>query len=101
MPEESRARKIASDLGQAGVDACFYWYDNNWHYIRQWEHLKELKSAAKLPLKLLEGCPDYEKTELPRSDSIMSRTLSMLIKLSWTEEELMQRIERIIDVVKG
>jgi hypothetical protein len=31
----------------------------------------------------------------------MSRTLSMLIKLSWTEEELMQRIERIIDVLKG
>ena len=100
LPEESRARKIASDLGQAGVDACFYWYDNNWHYIRQWDHLKKLKSAAKLSLKLLEDCPDYEKIELPRSDSIMSRTISMLIKL-WTEEELMQRIERIIDVVKG
>ena len=101
LPEESRARKIASDLGQAGVDACFYWYDNNWHYIRQWEHLKELKSAAKLPLKLLEDCQDYEKIELSRSDSIMSRTISMLIKLSWTEEELMQRIERIIDVLTG
>jgi 8-amino-3,8-dideoxy-alpha-D-manno-octulosonate transaminase len=101
LPEESRARKIAGDLGQAGVDACFYWYDNNWHYIRQWDHLKKLKSAAKLPLKLLEDCPDYEKIELPRSDSIMSRTISMLIKPSWTEEELMQRIERIIDVVKG
>jgi 8-amino-3,8-dideoxy-alpha-D-manno-octulosonate transaminase len=101
LPEESRARKIASALGQAGVDACFYWYDNNWHYIRQWEHLKELKSAAKLPLKLLEDCPDYEKVELPRSDSIMSRTISMQIKLSWTEEELMQRIEKIVDVVKG
>ena len=101
LPEESRARKIAGDLGQAGVDACFYWYDNNWHYIRQWEHLKKLKSAAKLPLKLLEDCPDYEKIELPRSDSIMSRTISMLIKLSWTEEELMQRIEKMINVVKG
>jgi 8-amino-3,8-dideoxy-alpha-D-manno-octulosonate transaminase len=101
LPEESRARKIASDLGQAGVDACFYWYDNNWHYIRQWEHLNELKSAAKLPLKLLEHCPDYEKVELPRSDGIMSRTISMLIKLSWTEEELMQRMEKIVDVVKG
>ena len=101
LPEESRARKIASDLGQAGVDACFYWYDNNWHYIRQWEHLKELKSAAELPLKLLEHCPDYEKVELPRSDSIMSRTISMLIKLSWTEEELVQRIGKIVNVVKG
>jgi 8-amino-3,8-dideoxy-alpha-D-manno-octulosonate transaminase len=101
LPDESRARKIASDLGQAGVDGCFYWYANNWHYIRQWEHLKKLMSAAKLPLELLADCPDYEKIELPRSDSIMSRTISMLIKLSWTEEELMQRIEKMIRVLKG
>ena len=99
LPKESIARKIAGDLGSAGVDACFYWYDNNWHYLRKWDHLKKLKSAAKLPIRLLENYPDYEKVNLPQSDQIMSRTISMLIKLSWTEDELKQRIEKIVGVI--
>jgi len=101
LPDESRARNLAKNLGQAGVDGCFYWYDNNWHYIRKWDHLKKLKSAAKLPLKILEYCPDYEDVQLPQSDSIMSRAISILIKLSWTQAELVDRIEKIVDVVKG
>jgi 8-amino-3,8-dideoxy-alpha-D-manno-octulosonate transaminase len=101
LPDESTARKRIKDLGQAGVDSCFYWYDNNWHYIRMWDHLKKLKSASRLPLQLLDHCPDYEKVELPRSDSIISRMISMLIKLSWTEEEISQRIEKIVNVFKS
>jgi 8-amino-3,8-dideoxy-alpha-D-manno-octulosonate transaminase len=99
LPEEEQARKLAGELADAGVDACFYWYDNNWHYIRQWDHLKRLKSAAKLPIALLENRPDYENIDFPQSDQIMSRTISMLIKLSWTEDELNQRIEKIVDVI--
>jgi len=100
LPDESMARKTAAALGQAGVDACFFWYDNNWHYIRQWDHFKQMKSLAKLPIELLESRPDYQTLELPRSDSIMSRTISMLIKLSWTAEELEQRTQKIVDVIK-
>ena len=100
LPDEARAREVAKGLGEAGVDGCFYWYDNNWHYIRQWDHIKTLRSAARLQVKLLEQCPDYERIKLPKSDAVMSRTLSMLIKLSWTEEELEQRIEKIVDVFK-
>ena len=99
LPDESRAKEVVKDLGVAGVDACFYWYDNNWHYIRQWDHIKTLRSAAKLPVKLLEYCPDYSNLELPKSDAIMSRTISMLIKLSWTEEEISSRIEKIVGVL--
>lgn len=101
MPDESRARKTVKSLGDAGVDSCFYWYDNNWHYIRQWDHLKKLNAAAKLSLQLLDYRPDYEKIVLPKSDGIMARTLSMLIKLSWTEDELSRRIEKITDVLKN
>ena len=99
LPDESRAKEVVKDLGVAGVDACFYWYDNNWHYIRQWDHIKTLRSAAKLPVKLLEYCPDYSNLELPKSDAIMSRTISMLIKLSWTEEEISSRIEKMVGVL--
>ena len=99
LPDESRARVVAEGFGQTGVDGCFYWYDNNWHYIRQWDHIKNLRSAAGLSVKLLEYCPDYNRIELPKSDAIMSRTISMLIKLSWTEEEISQRIEKIASVM--
>jgi len=91
LPDENTARETARALGQAGVDGCFYWYDNNWHYFRQWHHMKKLASPATLPLRLLKRCPDYEKVQLPQSDQIMSRTLSMQIKLSWTEAELDKR----------
>jgi len=101
LPDETTARSRAKALGGAGVDGCFYWYDNNWHYLRQWEHLKKVISPAKLPLKLLDGCPDYSRVELPQSDRIMSRTLSMQIKLSWTTEEVDQRIEKMTAVLKG
>jgi 8-amino-3,8-dideoxy-alpha-D-manno-octulosonate transaminase len=99
LPEEEHARRLAGKLAGAGIDGCFYWYDNNWHYIRQWDHLKRLKSAAKLPAELFEHRPNYEKMELLQSDKIIGRTISMLIKLSWTEDELKQRIEKIIEVI--
>jgi 8-amino-3,8-dideoxy-alpha-D-manno-octulosonate transaminase len=100
LPDESRARKAAAALGQAGVDACFYWYDNNWHYIRQWDHFKALKSLSKLPIHLQRPRPDYQTLKLTRSDHIMGRTISMLIKLSWSAAELEQRTEKIVAVIK-
>jgi len=101
LPDESTAREIVTNLGQAGVDGCFHWYDNNWHYVRNWDHFMRLRSAARLPLTLLPHYPDYEKVRLPRSDSLMRRTISILIKLSWTHAELVHRIERIVDVLKA
>ena len=41
LPDEKTARQTAKALAAAGVDGCFYWFDNNWHYLRQWHHLKE------------------------------------------------------------
>ena len=86
---------MADGLGKGGVDGLFYWYDNNWHYIRRWDHIKTLASPATLPVKLLDHVPGIAQTPLPRSDAIMARTLSIQIKLSWTQEALQQRIEAI------
>ena len=99
LPNKSRAREVAKGLARAGVDGCFYWFDNNWHYIRQWDHLKELRAPAKPFARLLDHCPDYWDVKLPESDRIMSRTISMLIKVSWTHEDLSERIKKIISVL--
>jgi 8-amino-3,8-dideoxy-alpha-D-manno-octulosonate transaminase len=100
MPDEARARQVAQELGKAGVDGCFYWYDNNWHYIRKWEHLRRLASPARLALALLSPPPNYQTLSLPQSDSIMSRTISMQIKLSWTPAQMQRRINAMCGVFR-
>ncbi len=101
LPDEASARDTASKLAENGVDGCFYWFDNAWHYLRQWHHLKKMKRAAPLSIDLLEKRPDYNRVSLPDSDAIMARTISMLIKLSWSDEELDERISNIRTVLKG
>jgi 8-amino-3,8-dideoxy-alpha-D-manno-octulosonate transaminase len=100
MPTASAARETVQGLTQAGIGGCFYWYDNKWHYIRKWDHFKALKSAAKLPIQLLDNLPNYEKIEFPQSDEILSRAVCMLIPLSLTPGAIQQRAETTVDVVR-
>ena len=101
LENADQARQAARDLGAAGMDGCFYWYDNNWHYLRKWDHFKQLKSLSNLSVHQLKAFPDYSKVRLSQSDHIMRRTLSLQIKLSWTPEMLQQRVEIIKKVMNG
>ncbi len=101
LPTEELARKAHAALGANGVDSCFYWYDNNWHYHRKWDHLTQLKSLGKLPAEVRDSLPDYSKADFSKSDHWMGRTVSALIKLGWSEEEVVQRANRMVDALKG
>lgn len=100
LPTEDRTREVAANLKENGAP-CPYWYDNNWHYIRKWHHLQELKRSAPLAFELAENRPDYSKLNLPESDAIMKRTLSMQIMLSWTEADIEKRIQAVIKSFKA
>jgi 8-amino-3,8-dideoxy-alpha-D-manno-octulosonate transaminase len=95
LPTEDEARQSAKALAAAGVDGCFYWYDNNWHYHRKWDHIKTLVSPGRLPIDRFGYGTDLTKIALPQSDAIMSRTISMLIKLRWTPEQVRDRLARM------
>lgn len=99
LPDEESARTAGRELAAAGLDGCFYWYDNRWHYIRQWDHLLELKAPSRLAVRDMR--PGFRKPVLPRSDAVMGRTLSLLIKLSWTEAELERRAGILRRVLGG
>ena len=106
LPDETRAKAVAAAFGKVGVEGCFYWYDNNWHYFRHWHHLKEMKSAAALTFQWMnengvKNLPDYGEVNLPQSDAIMKRTISMLIKLSWSETDIQNRINAIKTVFQN
>jgi 8-amino-3,8-dideoxy-alpha-D-manno-octulosonate transaminase len=98
LENAEQAGRIAKALAAAGMDGCFYWYDNNWHYLRKWDHFQKVHALAKLPFHLQQTCQDYSHVHLLQSDGIMSRTLSLQIKLSWTAEAIQQRVD-IIDKV--
>lgn len=100
LPSEERAVEVNAALAEQKVPAVFYWYANNWHYLKNWKHIHEMKSSAKLPIELIADRPDYSQVKTPKSDAIMSRTLSMLIQLSWTEEDIQSRIDAFSKVFK-
>jgi 8-amino-3,8-dideoxy-alpha-D-manno-octulosonate transaminase len=99
MPDEVRARQAQKALTAAGVDGCFYWYDNNWHYHRQWDHFKEGRTLGPLSASVKQGFERMEKNIYGASDHWMGRTISLLIKMGWKREEVEQRAETIARVL--
>lgn len=101
MPSGEMAQIAHQELIEAGVDGCFYWFDNNWHYYKKWEHLTELKSLGKLPKDVVESLPDYSKADFSESDQWMSRNISCLIKLGWTEAEVKARAKQMAEAIRA
>ena len=101
MPSGELAQIAHQELIEAGVDGCFYWFDNNWHYYRKWEHLTDRKWLGKLPQDVVESLPDYSKADFSESDQWMSRNISCLIKLGWNEEEVKIRAKQMVDAIKA
>ncbi|MBC7388799.1 MAG: L-glutamine--2-deoxy-scyllo-inosose aminotransferase KanB, partial [Opitutaceae bacterium] len=49
----------------------------------------------KMPVHMLAHPQDYANIKFPKSDNVVSRLISMVIKVNWTEEQLYDRIARI------
>ena len=87
LADEAITRKVLKTFDKHGVGYA-YWYDNNYHYFKNWNHIKEVKTAAKLAISLFKPPQDYAALKIPVSDKIMSRLISIQIRITWTEEEL-------------
>ena len=95
------ARKVSSSFKINGIDVCFHYYDNNWHYIRKWEHLINQKSLVPLSKELKDGLSYLEHKTFEKSDHYIGRNISCLIKLSWTELEVMQRAKTMASLIRS
>ncbi len=100
MPNETLAIKAHQALTEAGIDGCFYWYTNNWHYIKGWQHLKDLKSLGRLPSKIKTRMQDLNTADFSKSDAVMGRTISLLIKIGWKNDFVKNRAETMKNVLK-
>lgn len=101
LPSEELTQKAHKALGEAGVDGCFYWYTNNWHYINGWGHLKNQDTLGPLPSEVKNQLQDLHHTDFSKSDAWMSRTISSLVKIGLTEAQVQERAKKMADVIKS
>jgi len=88
MPDTETAKRTVEEFNKAGVAGFNYWFTNMYHFINQWEHIKGLKTAAKLPIQLLGAPQDYHNLDIPKTQAVVGRLISFGIRCTWTEEEL-------------
>jgi 8-amino-3,8-dideoxy-alpha-D-manno-octulosonate transaminase len=100
LPEERQARAATDAMKKAGLGA-FYWYDNNWHYLRRWDHFKTAAVLSRLPADLERALKAYADKTFPASDAIMARTISTPISLAWSEAETVDRAGRLARAVRS
>ncbi len=99
LPDLNTALKVVDAFKVNGVDACWNYYSNNWHYLNKWEHLKDLKSLFPISTEVKKGL-EYLKTKTyPESDHFIGRNISCLIKLSWTETEVIERANKMVEII--
>ena len=99
LPDESRARAAARSMQAAGVPAM-YWYDNNWHYVRRWEHLRSAATLTRWSEEVRRAMAVLARREFPASDAVMGRAISTPVSLAWTEPQLRERAGKLAAAVR-
>src|SRR5690606_33671436 len=66
LPTEELTKKAHKALVENGVDACFYWFTNNWHYINGWEHLRNMKSLGNPSSEVKAQLQDLNNTDFSK-----------------------------------
>ena len=102
LPDEADARAVVNELKSQNARAGnFYWYDNNWHYIRGWQHLKSASTLNSLSPDLKEAVKKQANKSFSASDAVMSRCISTLISLSWPEEQVKEKGKALVSAIKS
>ena len=95
LSSESQAKITFETCKNAGIP-CAYWYENNWHYVRKWDHLKALKSNETFSESFRNAIPDYAQQDFHRSDEIMKRTLTLPLSIKLDKERMNEMAEIIL-----
>ena len=71
-----------------------------YHFINQWDHLKNLSTVSKLPVQVLGASQDYQNLLLPKSQNVVGRLISFGIKCTWTDQDIAQLADGILKAVQ-
>ena len=101
LPSQAATEKVIEALKQASLLAGnFYWYANNWHYIRKWDHLKNVQSLSSLHETQQKALAALNTKSFEKSDAIMSRCISTAISLTWSESQIHEKGAAMLKVIE-
>jgi 8-amino-3,8-dideoxy-alpha-D-manno-octulosonate transaminase len=101
LPSKEKMETAIEALKAAGIFAGnFYWFANNWHYIKKWDHLKNVHSLYALNEAQQTALKKLQTTSFEASDAIMSRCVSTAISLTWSEEQVHAKGAQFLKVLK-
>jgi 8-amino-3,8-dideoxy-alpha-D-manno-octulosonate transaminase len=101
LPTEEITLAVVAEMKSQNILAGnFYWYDNNWHYVRKWDHLKISNSMHAFSHELKQGIMENVNKDFTPSDAIMSRCISTSISLLWTEEQIREKGNKMVAAIK-
>jgi 8-amino-3,8-dideoxy-alpha-D-manno-octulosonate transaminase len=95
LPDTATAQRTVDEFNKTGVAGFNYWFTNMYHFINQWNHIKEGHVAAKTNVQLLGAPQDYKNLSLPKTQETVGRLISFGIKATWTEEEVKSLVEKM------
>lgn len=87
LPSQELAQKVMNQFAADGLAGFNYWFTNMYHFINQWNHLKNLSAPAKLVIHALGAPQDYHNLDLPKTQNVVGRLISLGIKANWSVEE--------------
>jgi 8-amino-3,8-dideoxy-alpha-D-manno-octulosonate transaminase len=101
LPTEEITRAVVTEMKAQGIlPGNFYWFDNNWHYIRKWDHLKNSITLNSLHPDLKAQVIHNATKDFSASDKVMGRCVSTAISLVWTEEQIQEKGEKMVAAIK-
>lgn len=101
LPTEEITRAVVAEMKEQNILAGnFYWYDNNWHYIRKWDHLKNASMLNKVSDAQHNALKALQTKDFSVSDAIMSRSISTSISLLWSEEQIKEKGEKMVKAIQ-
>ena len=101
LPTKEATIAVVNEMKAQGILAGnFYWFDNNWHYIRKWDHLKNATTLNSLHPELKARVMEQANKDFSASDEVMGRCISTAISLLWTEEQIKEKGEKMVDVIQ-
>lgn len=101
LPTTELMQALVAEMKAQGVLAGnFYWFANNWHYITKWDHLKNAQTLNRVNKEQEEALLKLKSTSFAASDAIMGRCISTAISLVWTDEQIQEKGEKMVAVIK-
>lgn len=87
LPTTELTQQAVKKFAEAGIGGMNYWYTNMYHFINQWDHIKSMTATAPLAIHHLGAPQDYQNLELPKSQEVVGRLISLGIRATWNDEE--------------